>query len=108
MWGEDIPDRVVQNDSDDFVTSMFHAIHMTLEEGRKIELPEEQTEEEAMRLGILMSELLNSPPPMPWYNVEHMMEGLSAEDDFNLPLHYSMPPLLPSYVWAAVALLLHH
>ncbi|KAK1649927.1 hypothetical protein QYE76_067732 [Lolium multiflorum] len=55
MWGEDIPNRVARNDSGDFVTSMFHEIQMQLEEGRKIELPEELIEEEAMRLGILIS-----------------------------------------------------
>jgi hypothetical protein len=36
MWGEDIPSKVVRNDSDDFVASVFHKIQMTLEEGRKI------------------------------------------------------------------------
>jgi hypothetical protein len=56
---------------------------MPLEEGRQIELPEELNLEEATRLGILISKL---PQPMPRYAIEHMLEGLSEEDAFNLAL----------------------
>jgi hypothetical protein len=47
----------VQDDSDDFVANVLHDIQMALEEGREIELPKELTNEEATRLGILLSEL---------------------------------------------------
>lgn len=99
MWGEDILGMVVWDDSDGFIASVFHDIQMTMEEGREIELLEELTEEEVMRLGILISELPQPPPSMPRYTVEHM----SDEDTYDQALQASVPQPPPSYPWAAVA-----
>jgi hypothetical protein len=70
---------VTWDDSDDFIATVFHDIHMTMEEGREIELFEELTEEEAMRL------------------------DMSDEDAYDQALQASVPQPLPSYPWAAVA-----
>jgi hypothetical protein len=45
----------MQDDSNDFVASVFHEILIAQQEGRQIELLEGLTEEEAMRLGNLIS-----------------------------------------------------
>jgi hypothetical protein len=63
MWAKDIPGSGVRDDSDDFITSVFHDIQ---EEGMQIEQPEKLTDEEATRLGILILEL-PQPPPIPRY-----------------------------------------
>jgi hypothetical protein len=55
------------------------------QEDRNIELPEELTEKEATRLGILMSEM-SQPPPMPQYTLDLMPTCLSKEDALNLAL----------------------
>jgi hypothetical protein len=69
----------------DFIASVFHAIQLAHQEGRQIELPEELTEDEATRLSILISEMMQ-PPPMPRYAVDAMPPGLSEEESLNLAL----------------------
>jgi hypothetical protein len=55
----------VWDDFENFMACVFHDIWMALEEGRKIELPEELIDEEVTRLGILISELLQMMLPLP-------------------------------------------
>jgi hypothetical protein len=86
------PSAPMLDDSDDFVANVFHTIQMARQEGRKIELVEELTEDEATRLALLMSEM---PPPMPRYAVNIMPPGLSEEEAFNLALQDSVPPPTP-------------
>jgi hypothetical protein len=64
MWGEDIPGKVLQDNFDDFIASVFHEIQMAQEEGRQIQPPEELTEKEAMRLGILISSATIAAAPV--------------------------------------------
>jgi hypothetical protein len=53
MWGEDIPGRVVRNNSDDFVTNAFHDIQSS--RGEQENRASGRTDGgEAMRLGILI------------------------------------------------------
>jgi hypothetical protein len=70
------------------------------QEGRQIELPKELTEDEAMRLDILISKM-SQPPPMPRYTLDLMPPSLSKDGALNLALQYSVPPPpLPLPSWA--------
>jgi hypothetical protein len=57
---------------------------MAQQEGRQIELPEEQNEDEATRLSILISEMPQLL--MPLSAVKHMPTGLSEQEAFNIAL----------------------
>jgi hypothetical protein len=45
----------MRDDSNYIVANVFHKIQITQPEGRQIELPNELTDEEVTRLGILIS-----------------------------------------------------
>jgi hypothetical protein len=78
------PPCETRDDSNNFVASIFHEIQMAQQEGRQIKLPEEQNEDEATRLGILISEMPQLL--MPLAAVEHMPTGLSEQVAFNIVL----------------------
>jgi hypothetical protein len=46
-----------KDDSDDFVTCVFHDWHVAMVEGRKFDFPPAMTDEEIERLGVLVSEV---------------------------------------------------
>jgi hypothetical protein len=59
---------------------LMYETHKAKEDGRLDQLPTqpgELTEEEVMRLAILMSQPPDKPHPLLWYTTAHMPPGLS-------------------------------
>jgi hypothetical protein len=63
--------KEAKDDSDDFVTSVFHDWRPTVEEARVFQLRATMVDEKITRLGILVSEAPQAPPLLPRYVRTH-------------------------------------
>nr|XP_051205654.1 actin cytoskeleton-regulatory complex protein pan-1-like [Lolium perenne] len=86
----------VKDDSDDYVACIFQEWQLAMVEGRKFEYPDNMTDGEAARLGVLVSEN-DQPvqPPLPRYATGIMPLGLSEDKALRLALQDSTTPQPP-------------
>jgi hypothetical protein len=92
----------VKDDSDDYVAAIFHEWQQALAEGRVFEFPENMTDDEMAKLGVLVSEN-DAPvqPPLPRYATGVMPPGLSEDEALRKALQDSAAPQPPPYnPWA--------
>nr|XP_051221758.1 formin-like protein 14 [Lolium perenne] len=86
-----------KDDSDDYVTCIFQEWQLALAEGWEFDYPDNMTDDEIVRLDLLVSEV-DRPmqPPLPRYATGIMPPGLSEEETLPLALHdSSTPPVQP-------------
>jgi hypothetical protein len=92
----------VKDDSDDYVAAVFHEWQQAMAEGRNFEFPENMTDDEMAKLGVLVSEN-DAPvqPPLPRYATGVMPPGLSEDEALRQALQDSAAPQPPPYnPWA--------
>nr|XP_051211115.1 sulfated surface glycoprotein 185-like [Lolium perenne] len=90
--------KEAKDDSDDYVACIFQEWQLAMAEGREFEYPDNMTDDEIARLGVLISEV-DRPvqPPLPRYATGIMPPGLSEEEALRLGLQDSAtPPVQPS------------
>jgi hypothetical protein len=92
----------VKDDNDDYVVVVFQDWELAMAEDRKFELPDNMTDDEMAKLGVLITE--NVPhvqPPLPRYATGFMPPGLSEDEALRLALQNSAMPQPPPYnPWA--------
>jgi hypothetical protein len=92
----------VKDDSEDYVGLVFHEWQQAMAEGRNFEFPDNMTDDEMAKLGLLVSEY-DAPvqPPLPRYATAVMPPGLSADEALRQALLDSAaPPPPPPQPWA--------
>jgi hypothetical protein len=95
--------KEVKDDSDDYVAVVFQEWQLAMAEGRKFEYPDNMTDDEAARLGVLVSENARPvQPPLARYATSIMPTGLSDDEALRLALQDSSTPQPPPYnQWGA-------
>lgn len=87
---ENWPGRVVRDDSEDYVAAVFYGLRQAEEHGEEYDLPEDLTDEEMARLGILMSEVPQPAPPLPHYAIGVMPADLNADEAYERAVQESL------------------
>jgi hypothetical protein len=71
---------VAEDDSDDSVGNVLHDWQMSMEEDQELQLPDMMTDDEIERLGILVSEVSQVPPPLPPYTTDIIPSSLTEDE----------------------------